>query len=204
MTSSARFAASAASTCSSMMVMSGLTKIPPLNPATGVRRANGSISIAMPRGGRPLVIAKAMPAACSAFTAARARGVSTFSAVTSVPSTSARTSEIFDAARTGSTMRDLLLSPAPTRARERPPPRMNRSIALAKPSSRLLSVTKSAFRCTCGLALPMAMLRPARSNIATSLPPSPMTAISASGIPNSFAISANAAPLLASGWVMSR
>jgi hypothetical protein len=44
-----------------MIVISGLTKIPPLNPATGVRSANGSISIAMPRGGRPLVIAKAMP-----------------------------------------------------------------------------------------------------------------------------------------------
>ena len=35
-----------------------------------------------------------------------ARGVSTFSAVTRVPSTSARTSEIFDAARAGSIMRD--------------------------------------------------------------------------------------------------
>ena len=132
MTSSARFAASAASTCSSMMVMSGLTKIPPLNPATGVRRANGSISIAMPRGGRPLVIAKAMPAVWRAFTAAPARGVSTFSAVTSVPSTSARTSEIFDAARAGSTMRDLLPSPPQPASCERPPPRMNRSIALSE------------------------------------------------------------------------
>ena len=81
-----------------MMVMSGLTKMPPLKPATGVRSANGSINIAMPRGGRPLVIAKAIPAASSAFTAATARDVSTFSAVTSVPSTSARTSEIFEAA----------------------------------------------------------------------------------------------------------
>ena len=78
------------------------------------------------------------------------------------------------------------------------------SIALAKPSSPLLSVTKSAACRTAGLALPMAMLRPLRSNIATSLPPSPMTAISASGTANSFAISDSATPLLASGWVMSR
>ncbi len=79
-----------------MMVISGLTKIPPLKPATGVRSANGSISIAMPRGGRPLVIAKPMPAPCRACTAAAARRVSTLSAVTSVPSTSASTSEIFN------------------------------------------------------------------------------------------------------------
>src|ERR1700733_8529654 len=91
-----------------------------------------------------------------------------------------------------------------TSARERAPPRMNCSIALAKPSWLLLSVAKSAFRCTCGLALPMAMLRPLRSNIATSLLPSPIVAISANGIFNSFAISVNATPLLASGWVMSR
>src|SRR5476649_485624 len=82
--------------------------------------------------------------------------------------------------------------------------KMNRSIALAKPSSRLLSVTKSAARCTSGVALPIAMLRPLRSNIATSLPPSPITAISTNGTANSFASSDNAAPLLASGWVMSR
>jgi hypothetical protein len=49
----------------------------------------------MPRGGRPLVMANWISAARSAFTAALARGVSTFSAVTNVPSTSARTSEIF-------------------------------------------------------------------------------------------------------------
>ena len=115
MTSSARRATSAASTCSAMMVISGLTKMPPLKPATGVRSASGSINIAMPRGGRPLVIAKAMPAACSAFTAAAARGVSTFSAVTRVPSTSARTSEIFEAARAGSIMRGLLLGATSTR-----------------------------------------------------------------------------------------
>ena len=110
MISIARLATSAASTCSAMMVISGLTKIPPLKPATGVRSDNGSINIAMPRGGRPLVIANAIPAACNAFTAATARGVSTFSAVTRVPSTSARTSEIFGAVRGDSTMRDLRLA----------------------------------------------------------------------------------------------
>ena len=52
-----------------MIVMSGLTKIPPLKPAIGVRSASGSISIAMPRGGRPLVMAKAIPAAWSSRTA---------------------------------------------------------------------------------------------------------------------------------------
>jgi hypothetical protein len=57
---------------------------------------------------------------------------------------------------------------------------------------------------TCGLALHMAMLRPLRSNIATSLPPSPITAISARGTAKRFAISDNALPLLACGWVMSR
>ena len=100
-----------------MMVISGLTKMPPLKPATGVRSANGSINIAMPRGGRPLVIANAMPAVCSAFTAAAARGVSTFSAVTRVPSTSARTSEIFEAARAGSIMRGLPTRVASARVR---------------------------------------------------------------------------------------
>ena len=41
--------------------MSGLTSTPPLKPAIGVSSASGSISIAMPRGGRPLVMAKRMP-----------------------------------------------------------------------------------------------------------------------------------------------
>ena len=68
----------------------------------------------------------------------------------------------------------------------------------------LLFVTKSAACRTSGLAFPMAILRPLRSNIATSLPPSPMTAISSSGIANSFASSDSATPLFASGWVMSR
>ena len=53
--------------------MSGLTKIPPLNPATAVRRANRLVSIAMPRGGRLPVMAKAIPAVWRAFTELRAR-----------------------------------------------------------------------------------------------------------------------------------
>jgi hypothetical protein len=46
----------------------------------------------MPRGGRPLVIANSILASRNAAIALRARSVSTFSLVTSVPSTSARTS----------------------------------------------------------------------------------------------------------------
>ena len=45
--------------------------------------------MAIPRGGRPLVIANAIPARCNFLTASRAREVSTLSLVTSVPSTSA-------------------------------------------------------------------------------------------------------------------
>ena len=48
------------------------------------------------RGGRPLVIANAIPATSSAFTAAWVRFVSTLSSLTRVPSTSAMTSEIFN------------------------------------------------------------------------------------------------------------
>jgi hypothetical protein len=62
--------------------------------AMGVSSDNGSISIAIPRAGRPLVITSAMPAARSARAACCARGVKTLSSVTSVPSTSARRSEI--------------------------------------------------------------------------------------------------------------
>src|SRR5882724_761776 len=47
--------------------------------------------MAMPRGGRPLVTLNAIPASCSRKTASAARFVSTFSCVTSVPSTSAIT-----------------------------------------------------------------------------------------------------------------
>ena len=62
MISIASSAHSTAKTCSSMIDMSGFTKIAPLNPPIGVLSANGSTSIAMPRGGRPLVMANAMPA----------------------------------------------------------------------------------------------------------------------------------------------
>jgi hypothetical protein len=47
---------------------------------------------AMPRGGRPLVIAKITPASRKSRTAAMASSVSTFPCVTSVPSTSASSS----------------------------------------------------------------------------------------------------------------
>ena len=40
--------------------MSGFTNSPPLNAAMGVSIARGSINIAMPLGGRPLVSAKRM------------------------------------------------------------------------------------------------------------------------------------------------
>ncbi len=72
-----------------MVFMSRSTISPPLNAAIGVCRSSGSVSIAMPRGGRPLVIAKITPASCSLCAASTARLVSTLSWVTSVPSTSA-------------------------------------------------------------------------------------------------------------------
>src|ERR1700678_4072106 len=72
--------------------MSRFTSRPPLKAAIGVLRFSGSISIDMPRGGRPLVIAKRIPASPSLRTASTARSVRTLSGVTSVPSTSARTS----------------------------------------------------------------------------------------------------------------
>jgi hypothetical protein len=51
--------------------------------------------MAMPSGGRPLVIAKRMPARRRRMTALCARFVRTFSSSTSEPSTSANTREIF-------------------------------------------------------------------------------------------------------------
>ena len=66
-----------------------------MKPAIGVVRFSGPASISMPRGGRALVIAKAIPAAFSLPTAAMARGVSTLSWVTIVPSTSEIRAEIF-------------------------------------------------------------------------------------------------------------
>src|SRR5579864_7847345 len=52
------------------------------------------MSIDMPRGGRPLVMAKRIPACLRFATAAMARSVRTLSWVTSVPSTSARNSRM--------------------------------------------------------------------------------------------------------------
>src|SRR5215470_13030052 len=53
----------------------------------------------MPRGGRPLVTLNAIPSCCRFDTASAARFVSTFSCVTSVPSTSAITIRIGFAGR---------------------------------------------------------------------------------------------------------
>src|SRR6202011_6169550 len=78
-----------------MIARSGLTKSPPLKPAIGVSSLRASNSMAMPLGGRPLVMAKRIPALRRLCTAAWARSVSTFCSVTSVPSTSASTREIF-------------------------------------------------------------------------------------------------------------
>jgi hypothetical protein len=66
--------------------------MPPLKAASGSSSSSGSISIAMPLGGRPLVTAKSTPSALSLRTAATARSVRAFSEVTSVPSTSASSS----------------------------------------------------------------------------------------------------------------
>jgi len=57
---------------------------------TALQSTFGANMVAL-EGGRPLVMAKAMPALARACTLVMARGVSTFSWVTSVPSTSART-----------------------------------------------------------------------------------------------------------------
>ena len=78
----------------SITVMSGSVRIPPLKAAIGVVRPRGSTSMPMPRGGRPLVIAKRIPALPSSLTAWIASSVSTFSLVTRVPSTSASKSRI--------------------------------------------------------------------------------------------------------------
>src|SRR5215510_10047719 len=77
-----------------MMTSCGVTKRPPLKPAIGVSSLRSSSSMAMPRGGRPLVMAKRMPVSRRCCTAALARFVSTFLSLTSVPSTSARTTEM--------------------------------------------------------------------------------------------------------------
>src|SRR5215831_2431549 len=95
MSSSARWATSVGRVCCLRMVKSGLTNSPPLKPAIGVSSLSASAIMAMPRGGRPLVTAKRMPRSCRLCTAACARSVSTFCSLTSVPSTSASTREIF-------------------------------------------------------------------------------------------------------------
>src|SRR5262249_28695031 len=94
------------------MASCGVTKMPPLKPAIGVSSLRSSKSMAIPRGGRPLVMAKRMPVSRSLCTAAWARLVSTFCSLTSVPSTSARTSEIF---------RFSTISPRGQRSVQRPP-----------------------------------------------------------------------------------
>ncbi len=77
--------------------MSGRTNSPPLNAAMGSASSSGSTSIAMPLGGRPLVIANLIPAPLSRRTEAMVRSVSSFAGVTRVPSTSAKTSSTADA-----------------------------------------------------------------------------------------------------------
>jgi hypothetical protein len=56
--------------------------------------------------------------------------------------------------------------------------RMNRSTALAKPSSSFIVVIRRAARLTSSLALPIAMLSPDWANMRTSLGMSPIVAIS--------------------------
>ena len=80
--------------------------------------------MAMPLAGRPLVTAKRMPAPRRLCTAAWARLVSTFCSVTSVPSTSANTREIFRfSAITTSVVWLIRVAPGTSaRASIRPPP----------------------------------------------------------------------------------
>ena len=85
---------SSGTVCSSITDMSGRTYTPPLKPAMGVLSWSGSMSMDMPRGGRPLVTANRIPACFSLATAATARSVRTLSWVMSVPSTSARNSRM--------------------------------------------------------------------------------------------------------------
>src|SRR5215475_14846315 len=68
--------------------------MPPLNAAIGDFSLSASVSIAIPRGGRPLVMVNSMPADRNRSTASRARGVRTLAFVTNVPSTSAMSSLI--------------------------------------------------------------------------------------------------------------
>ena len=83
----------------------------------------------MPRGGRPLVMASAMPASCSSRAAAFAASVSTLSSVTSVPSTSARRRRMFRCPFTASAPAAEL-----TGRQTRPPSRASSSSAAFGPS----------------------------------------------------------------------
>ena len=67
---------------------------PPLKPATNVVTPRRSIIIFIPRTGRLLTTAKAIPASRSFTTEAIVRSVSDLSPRTSVPSTSEITAEI--------------------------------------------------------------------------------------------------------------
>jgi len=98
----------------------GVVKTPPLNPATTVVMVRSLIKVCMPRGGRPLVIANAIPASPNLATACRVFLVSVLSCVTSVPSTSARTSLIGPSFLYGFTIIELLPSPG---VPSPPPPR---------------------------------------------------------------------------------
>src|ERR1700688_3280040 len=79
---------------STTVAKSGWISSAPLNAAIGWLRFKGSIRMAIPRGGRPLVTLNSIPACRRCETALAARSVSTFSCVTSVPSTSAITIRI--------------------------------------------------------------------------------------------------------------
>jgi len=73
----------------------GSTIMPPLNAAIGADNVTFPAIIFMPRGGRPLVTANFTLAASKFWIAAAARSVSRFWLSTSVPSTSAKSREIF-------------------------------------------------------------------------------------------------------------
>ena len=78
-----------------MTERSGAAMTPPLKLPTGVVMPSGSRNILKPRGGRALMIAKAIRCARRRAAAAWARGVSILLSVSNVPSTSETTAEIF-------------------------------------------------------------------------------------------------------------
>ena len=105
-------------------------------------------------------------------------------------------SEIFDAARACSTMREPCSGDAIVRVRT------TAARMTARPISEAIFPVAARHdirpRRTSGLALPMEMLRPLRSSIAISLSPPSMTAISSSGTAKSFTTSGNATLLAVS------